>query len=239
MMETGFQRADWEEKLPYHDWYLRLEQELNQMVFPVTPKNAQRKLFRSQVYELVEELVESGRIPLAEDGPNLDGERKAIDTVIIHHTDEEPDIRLGKLSAIGLVRQYAYQYLQDDVLGRRVRGEAIWSGHFKEGAMAFFAYHWLIRPDGTAERLLEDGAIGWHAGNWEINTRSVGIALSGRYEETTPPMAQIEGVARLMRENYPQIARERVIGHREVVETTCPGEQFLNGWKQALLSWCC
>lgn len=235
MVDIDFRRAQWEEKLPFDDWYIRLERELNELVFPVTSKNEQRKLFRSRVYELVEELLEGRRIPLAEDGPNMDGERKAVDTVVVHHTDEEGGIRLGKLSAIGLVRQYAFQYLRDDVLGRHVRGEAIWSGHFREGAMVFFAYHWLVRADGTAERLLEDGAIGWHAGNWEINTRSVGLALSGRYEEVIPPMVQIEGAARLVREHYPHVARERVLGHREVVETSCPGEHFLAGWKQTLL----
>lgn len=232
-----FDRAFWEQRLLYPDWYLRVEQELRAIFFPVVHDQPYLKRFRHQVYELVEELVESGRLPLAQSGPNLDVERKPIDTIVIHHTEEEPDIRLSKLSAIGLVRQYAFQYLENNVLGRPVYGEAIWSGHFRQGRAVFFAYHWLIRPDGTAERLLDDAAIGWHAGNWEINTRCVGIALSGNYEHSAPPPAQIKGTARLIREHYAHVSPERLLGHREVVpERTCPGEHFLSGWKSTLLA---
>src|SRR6266568_3431835 len=164
-MRRDFHRAYWESRLTHPDWYVSLEHELHQSFFPVVHKHAQLKAFRHQVYELVEALLDSRSIPLAEHGPNLDEERQSIDTVVIHHTEEEPDIRLTKLSAIGLVQQYAFQYLADDVLGRRVKGEPIWSGHFRQGKMVFFAYHWLVRPNGTAERLLEDASIGWHAGN--------------------------------------------------------------------------
>lgn len=236
-MNRDFQRAYWESKLTHPDWYNRIEDELRQLFFPVVHGHPQLKAFRHQVYELVEELLESSRIPLAASGPNLDEARQPIDTVVIHHTEEAPAIRLSKLSAIGLVRQYASQYLAGNVLGRPVTGQPIWSGHFRQGNMVFFAYHWLVRPDGTAERLLADTHIGWHAGNWQINTRSIGLALSGNYEAATPPLLQIEAVAHLIRTNYPQVAPGRIVGHGEVVEgITCPGADFLNGWKQTLLN---
>lgn len=232
-MNLQFERKYWEERLTFPDWYVRLEEELRTLIFPVVRPDAALKRFRHQVYELVEELLESGTLPLAQTGPQLDGERCPIDTIVIHHTTEELDIRLGKLSAIGLVRQYAFQYLVNNVLGHTVRGEPIWSGHFLQGKMVFFAYHWLMRPDGTTERLLEDGYIGWHAGNWLVNTRSIGIAFSGDYEQSEPPSAQIEATVRLIREHYPQVASANILGHCEVVEgTTCPGGQFLNGWKR-------
>jgi len=121
------------------------------------------------------------------------------------------------------------------MLGRHVSGEPVWSGHFRLGEMVFFAYHWLIRPDGTVERLLEDTAIGWHAGNWAVNTSSVGIALSGDYETNTPPYVQIEATARIIREHYPGVAQGSIAGHREVAGgVTCPGAYFLHGWKQTL-----
>src|SRR5947209_4578068 len=106
-----FDRAYWESRLCYPDWYNRLTNELNQLFFPVVHDNPQLKAFRNQVYELVEELLESKSIPLAKRGPNLDEARRVIDTIVIHHTEEASDMRLGKLSAIGLVRQYARQYL--------------------------------------------------------------------------------------------------------------------------------
>ena len=234
-MKLDFDRAAWERELIFPDWYVRLEEDLRSLVFPVVRPDPDLKRFRHQVYELVEALLEDGTLPLAKDGPEMDAERKPVDTIVVHHTTEEPDIRLGKLSAIGLVRQYAFQYLSDNVLGRRVRGQPIWSGHFRQGKMVFFAYHWLLRPDGSTERLLEDSSIGWHAGNWDINTRSIGLAFSGDYEDSTPPATQIEAAAHLMRTHYPQVARERIFGHNEiVVGTTCPGSRFLKGWKNAL-----
>lgn len=236
-MNLDFERTYWESRLRSPDWYNRLEDKLNQLFFPVVHDNPQLKAFRNQVYELVEELLESKAIPLAERGPDLDQARRPIDTIVVHHTEEAPDMKLGKLSAIGLVRQYARQYLSNNVLGRRVRGEPIWSGHFRNGAMVFFAYHWLIRPDGVIERLLEDAYIGWHAGNWDVNTRSVGIALSGNYENDTPPIAQIEAAAKVIRKHYFHVAVNDIAGHREITEgITCPGANFLEGWKERLIA---
>jgi hypothetical protein len=234
-MNLDFQREYWESSLQYPDWYTRLEKELRQLFFPVVHNDPQLKAFRNKVYSLVEELLAGDKIPLAESGPDLDRERQPVDTVVIHHTEEDPAISLGKLSAIGLVRQYGFEYLENKSPGERVEGRPVWSGHFREGKMVFFAYHWLIRPDGRAERLLEDAYIGWHAGNWEVNTRSVGIALSGNYEEAIPPIAQIEAAAKVIGENYP---RASILGHREVRQEailTCPGAYFLTNWKETLL----
>ncbi len=234
-MNLDFQREYWESRLQYPDWYTRLERELRQLFFPVVHNDPQLKAFRNKVYDLIEELLAGDKIPLAESGPDLDRDRQPVDTVVIHHTEEDPGMSLGKLSAIGLVRQYGFEYLEKDVSGDRVGGKRVWSGHFREGKMVFFAYHWLIRPDGRAERLLEDAYISWHAGNWDTNTRSTGIALSGNYEEVIPPFAQIEAAAKVIRENYPQVT---ILGHREVnkvASCTCPGAYFLATWKETLL----
>lgn len=235
-MVLKFDREYWESRLKHLDWYVRLEKELEKEIFPIVHEDPVVKKFRQQVYELVEELLEKEEIPLAAKGPNLDAERKSIDTVIIHHTEGEPDIRPSMLSAIGFVRQYGFEYLQNDVLDHELRGNPVWSGHFRNGKMVFFAYHWLIRPDGKAERLLKDEYIGWHAGVWRINTKSVGIAFSGNYEHKTPPTAQIKSAAMVIKKQYPQIDRERIFGHLEIKEgRTCPGEYFLKEWKAKLL----
>lgn len=235
-MLPAFQRAYWEDRFHAPDWYIQLEHELNTYIFPVVHDDPEVKAWRHQVYELAGEMLERGEIPLATGGLDLDRERQQLDTIVIHHTEEDPAISLAKLSAIGLLRQYAPHYLQDNVLEDRVRGEPIWSNHFRQGKMVFFAYHWLIRPDGIAERLLEDSAIGWHAGNWDINTRCIGIAFSGNYEHTAPPVVQVAAAARVIREQYPTIQHERIFGHREVSACTCPGDRFLTEWKTQLLA---
>ncbi|MGH2479159.1 MAG: peptidoglycan recognition protein family protein [Ktedonobacteraceae bacterium] len=236
-MLPEFRRAHWESNFRFPDWYTRLEYELTTFIFPVVHDDAATKAWRHQVYELAGEMLERGEIPLATRGPDLDSERQPLDTIVIHHTEEDPAISLATLSAIGLLRQYALHYLDDNVLESKVRGEPIWSGHFRQGQMVFFAYHWLIRPDGVAERLLEDEAIGWHAGNWDINTRCIGIAFSGNYEHNTPPAIQIAAAAQIIKDSYPYVPQERILGHCEVRAngTTCPGDRFLSEWKGQLL----
>ncbi|TMD89312.1 MAG: N-acetylmuramoyl-L-alanine amidase [Chloroflexi bacterium] len=232
-----FQRDYWKTRLRFPDWYSRLEDELTSLFFPVVHDDPRLKAFRNQVYALIAELLVCKELPLAATGPDLDTARQPVDTVVIHHTEEDAAISLDRLSAIGLVRQYGFQYLADNVLGHRVRGQPIWSNHFREGQMVFFAYHWLIRSDGTAERLLEDSYIGWHAGDWQINTRSVGIALSGTYEAAIPPLPQIESAARVIHSYYPHVSRNSIVGHREVrKDLTCPGAYFLEMWKDMLVS---
>ncbi len=209
---------------------------MSSYVLSMVHDDQQLKAWRHQVYSLAGEMLERGEIPLASTGPDLDAARQPLDTIVLHHTEEDSQISLAKLNAIGLLRQYGFQYLENNVLGRAVRGEPVWSGHFRQGQMVFFAYHWLIRTDGTCERLLEDRALAWHAGNWEINTRSIGIALSGNYEHTTPPPAQIAATAQIIRTHYSSIAHARILGHREIrPELTCPGEFFLTAWKESLL----
>jgi len=232
-MKLDFNKDYWKSQFKYADWYIRLEKDLNKLIFP---KNPEIKTIRHKVYELAEELFEKDQIPLAKEGPNFDADRKSTDTIIIHHTEGKPEIRLSKLSAMGFIRQYGLAYLENDVSGYELKGQPIWSGHFRNGEMVFFAYHWLIRPDGSAERLLKDDYIGWHSGNREINTKSIAIALSGNYEEDTPPISQIEGAAKVIKENYPQVVKNRILGHREVKEErSCPGAYFLKEWKETLL----
>lgn len=235
-MLPDFQPDYWATRFRAPNWYRQLEPELAGFIFPVVHDDPQIKAWRHQVYTLAGELLERGEIPLAANGPDMDHERQTPDTIVLHHTEEDPHISLAKLNAIGLLRQYGLHYLENNVLGRDVTGEPVWSGHFRQGRMVFFAYHWLVRPDGACERLLEDHAIGWHAGNWEINTRSIGIAISGNYEHATPPAEQIAATADLIRTQYPSITPARVLGHCEInPQATCPGDRFLSGWKEQLL----
>src|SRR3972149_10994447 len=92
------------QQLVFSDWYLRLEDYLNKTIFPIVHDNPKLKAERHRFYDLVEEMLTNGEIPLAETGPNLDLERQQINTVIIHHTEEDPNITLGRLNAIGLIR---------------------------------------------------------------------------------------------------------------------------------------
>jgi len=235
-MNLHFDKSYWLETLSHNDWYLRIEKELRETFFTIDHRPEVKK-YRHKVYELIADLLENHKLYLAFNGPNLDIERKPIDTIIIHHTTEEPDIPLSKLSAIGLIRQYVLNYLDNDERIKGLKGQPIWSGHFKNDEQVFFAYHWLVRPNGDYERLLEDEYIGWHAGEWDINLRSIGIALSGDYEHSIPPIKQIRAASDIIKTHYSDINRKNILGHLEVKESrTCPGDKFLSDWKGTLLN---
>lgn len=228
-----FDEGYWRGHLSHQDWYIRLERDLRNDIFPMMRDDASLADYRDQVYRLVADMLKLGQLPLAESGPDLDTQRAPVTTIIIHHTEEDSDISLDKLSAIGLVRQYALKYLDDNVLGNKVRGQAIWSGHFREDRMVFFAYHWLVRPDGKVERLLNDSDYGNHA--LQANPYSIGIAFSGDYTESSPSLKQIQAAAKVIREHYPDIPVDQILGHCEVLDRTCPSKSFLTEWKQILL----
>lgn len=225
-----------QKQLQYQDWYIRLKEYLKKKIFPITT-DPEIKRARQLFYETVEAMLNAGKIPLAEKGPDFDAERKPIDALIIHHTSEDPDIRLSKLSAIGFVRQYGSNYLGGEIRGYEVKGKPVWSGHFREGKMVFFAYHWLVRQNGKAEKLLDDGYIGWQSGDWDINTRSAAIALSGDYTDSVPSEKQIAAIRKIISDNYSSVDESRIFGHREInPKTTCPGNKFLAepGWKKSI-----
>ena len=225
----------WEEALKHPDWYIVLEDFLRSEIFPIN-HSPQVKERRHLFYGTVEQALQrKGGIKLAEnteDKFDLDAGREEIDTVVIHHTEEVPGISLERLSAIGLVRQYAKMYLEDNLYGLSgVRGKPIWSGHFDaSGKVVFYAYHRLIRPYGASQRLLEDSEIGFHAGSKNMNQRSIALAMSGNFQNSSPNELQLREASRLISE-YPNT---RVMGHRDVMPgRDCPGDLW-NQWKSSL-----
>ncbi len=233
--KSSFDLDLFKKQLQHPDWYIRLSDFLNTCVFPIED-NPEIKKERHIFYDLVTQLLEENLIPLAKEGPNFDRDRKPIDTIVIHHSDEDPHMKLDKLSAIGFIRQYGSKYLKGEVNGNNVKGQPVWSGHFKDGKMVFFAYHHVVFPNGKNKRLLEDKYIGWQSGDWDINTRSVAIVLAGDYKHKSPQSVQINAVVDIIKQNYPFVSLGRIFGHREInPKTTCPGDQFIEGWKNTLL----
>jgi hypothetical protein len=131
-------------------------------------------------------------------------ERSYTDMVVIHHTGCN-DI---------------------DASAEQIHGWHInngWSG---------IGYHYVIRKDGTIERGRPEWAIGSHA--YGENSHTIGIHLSGDFEQAEPTSDQIERCAELVadicdRYGLP-IDRDHVVGHGELMATSCPGTNL-----QALL----
>lgn len=196
---------------------------------------------KEQLYDLFEGLLRQDKILLGDKVGIWDSERMPIDTVVIHHTSNKPGMTPMRLSAIELMRLYPPPYLsptQADI--PRVLGSPISSGHVRDGKQVFWPYHWFIRAGGTVEHLLEDSEIGWQAGKWAVNIRSVAICFDDDLEDRRPGQVELDAAAKLIRDFYPSVTKKNILGHCEVRETSCPSKLFLTkdgvrGWKEDLL----
>lgn len=98
-------------------------------------------------------------------------------------------------------------------------------------------YHFVVYPDGHVAQTNALTTTTYHAR--QFNTSGVGIALLGNFDAMPPTVAQMEGAASvcawLRRELG--LPLEAIQGHRELVNVTCPGRQWLDGaaWKYELL----
>lgn len=225
----------WPKVLTTPLWYKKIISEM--LKWEEQMSNEELGLIKSQVYHLFEEKLSQNKIFLAKTGPNYDKGRKPIDTIVIHHTAQASKVTWQRLSAVGLLRQYAVDYYKfDHNLGQLTVGQPIWSGHFRQGQPVFYAYHWLVRDDGSFERLLEDNYMGWQAGNLEVNQRSVAVVFDGNFTNTAPSDQAISAAAQVITSHYPNVAADRIFGHREVnPKTICPGDKFEDEWKDKLI----
>jgi hypothetical protein len=242
-MDTEEIKWRWGKLLGNSDWYLTILPEISEIQKKLEEGSETEKDARTaELYDFFELHLKRGDIALAKEFPNTDTERKAIDTAIIHHTRNHSGMSKERLSGIELIRLYApYFYNPKYSEDQYIKGAPIYSGHTRDGQQVFWPYHWFVRKDGSVERLLEDDEIGWQAGNWEINCRSIAICFDGDYEHTKPSDVELSAVANLIKEKYSNVSKERIFGHREInPKTTCPSELFLSsgdrrGWKENLL----
>ncbi|MEK7173318.1 MAG: peptidoglycan recognition family protein [Patescibacteria group bacterium] len=167
-----------------------------------------------------------------------------IDMIVVHHSALDSDVTWVKISNLQRVTLYKPRYESPDT-NPYLTGEPH-SGHFRpvdgEWREVFYAYHWYIRPSGECERWLLDREVGWQAGNWNVNCRSIAICFAGDYSQGKPTEEALDASASLIAgyiKKFPAIKLEtNVIGHREVnKKTICPGNEFLgpDGWKQVLV----
>jgi N-acetyl-anhydromuramyl-L-alanine amidase AmpD len=227
-----FDKKFWEEKIRQPDWYF------DYVDFAQKAKGSEnREDLKEQVRDFFEEALTKNKVALSESGPNLDKERLPIDTVVIHHTSGEPGYALPRMNAVQLLNIYAPYYANPTVIEERnLKGRAVWSGHFLNDKQSFIGYHWLMRMDGSFEKLLDDDKIGWHAGKWDINKRSVAICLDNDYENQDPTDKILQKLAEFIKENYSKVQPNNIIGHCEAREgTICPGSNFKSEWKERLI----
>ena len=91
-------------------------------------------------------------------------------------------------------------------------------------------YHFYIRKDGRIYRGRPEWAVGAHAQGH--NKRSVGICCEGSYMTETMPKAQFDALVGLVREEMAKYPGAKVLRHRDVNSTDCPGANY--PWKALL-----
>jgi segregation and condensation protein A len=98
-------------------------------------------------------------------------------------------------------------------------------------------YHYIIAADGTIYQCHRLEAVSYHA--VAANPVSVGVCFLGNLTSQVPPTAQLRSAAHLIAwlAQELQISLDEVKGHRELMQTVCPGNQWLTGsnWKHTLL----
>lgn len=234
-MPPIFNKSEWEQKIKDPFWYSDVEVVMNKMIELRNKDINECNKTKDEIYSFIEDHLKIGDIALGDTGTNWDAERKDIDTIVIHHTSNPEGLSNERLSAIELIRLYAPAYAKMKVK------KPIYSAHFRNGKQVFYPYHWIIRSDGSTERLLFDNEIGWHAGNWDINCRSVAICIDDDHEYSVPDKNELKVIADLIKANYPTVQVNRIFGHCEInLKTTCPSVLFLStndrrGWKEDLL----
>lgn len=236
-------REQWEPLLKNTNWYLKIVPEIDNIKNTLKKESKEKSdYYKKDLYDFFEYHLIKGDVALGENLKGMDSERRPIDTIVIHHTSMLPGMTPDRLSAIQLIRLYA-PYFYNPTYGndQHLKGQPIYSGHERDGKQVFWPYHWIVRNDGTTERLLEDSEVGWQAGNWDINCRSIAIVLDNDYENLKPSDVEIQSMADIINKNYSQVSKERIFGHREInLTTTCPSNLFLDnnnqkGWKNDLL----
>ena len=131
--------------------------------------------------------------------------------IVIHHT----------ASATGNVNS-----IHESHLKKKDKNGNHWMG---------IGYHFVIgngngMGDGEIESTFRwrEQLHGAHAGANEYNQHGIGIALVGNFENAPPSPAQLAAVKRLvavMKSEY-GIGSNKVIGHKDVKATACPGKFF-------------
>jgi N-acetyl-anhydromuramyl-L-alanine amidase AmpD len=233
----SFDQAYWQEATKRPDWYIEYVRLLTRARRELSKEPERLSELNKSIRSFFEEALADDRIMLAKSGPNQDIERQPINTIVIHHTSAKPGYSLAYMNAVHLLNIYASYYANPIYQDKNaLKGTAIWSNHVKDNKQIFWAYHWLMRMDGTFERLLDDSQIGWHAGNWEINKRSIGICLDNNYDNQDPDDEVLKKLVAHIKKHYPQVEAGNIIGHKEAREgTTCPGTNFLDIWKSKLI----
>lgn len=95
--------------------------------------------------------------------------------------------------------------------------------HLERG-WAGIGYNYYVRKDGTIWRGRPEWAVGAHAKGH--NDKSIGICCEGAYMSEHMPAAQLAALKDLIRDIMSRYGKLKLLRHKDVNETDCPGVNF-------------
>jgi len=127
---------------------------------------------------------------------------KAVDFIVVHHSVTPPDYGWEDILRIHLAHKPPYQSI---------------------------GYHFVIR--GTSGQVykclpISPAVIGAHA--YMQNAVSIGICVTGNYEENEPREVALTALKELLAELHSAYPKAKILGHREMLhsKTACPGKHL-------------
>lgn len=102
--------------------------------------------------------------------------------------------------------------------------------HHRRLGWAGYGYHYHIGLSGVVEGGRPVDTVGAHVRGY--NDRSVGVLVTGNLDLAPPTPAQLTALAALLADLEIRYPRARVVGHRELAATACPG-RHLAAWLAA------
>ena len=140
------------------------------------------------------------------------------------------------MPALGAVKRivlhYSATYPDQDI------GVAEIDAIHRARGFSMVGYHFVIRRDGTVEKGRPETELGAHVHNH--NTGSIGICCAGGIERATGPnvgvdnrtTAQKAATVALIRELLTRYPSAKVVGHRDLGATQCPGFDAARWWAE-------
>lgn len=122
-------------------------------------------------------------------------ERQKTELIVIHHTASKTDLTVQEIHQMHLKQ-----------------GEN-WKG---------IGYHYYINKKGIIYRGRPEKYSGSHA--IDYNSISIGVCLSGNFEEEEPNVNQITSLIELLHHLRAKYSNTEIVGHRDLNATACPGK---------------
>lgn len=101
--------------------------------------------------------------------------------------------------------------------------EVIHNYHKSKG-WAGIGYHYYVRKDGSVYRGRPENMAGAHCPG--VNSTSIGICAEGNFSEETMSDVQKQAIIELAKDIKSRHDIKWVKGHREIISTDCPGNNF-------------